>query len=129
MPDVVGVENLENYLFIKVKGVRDNFKQISEGSSLIVELANKYQKYNILTDYREVVFNVSMGDAFNLVRLYENKLTEFHKIKLATVTSKEQSELVRFYETIAAKRGFNIKVFYDIEKAKIWLESTNLTAS
>ncbi len=117
------VVNHTNYLLIEVQGVRDSFKQVIEGSSLIARLSEQYNQTNILADYSKVIFNVKMADAFNVVRLYENQLHTFKKLKLAVITTESQSELAGFYEMIARKRGFTIKVFYEVGKAKHWLES------
>ncbi len=121
MSDTVNIEKFDDYIFLKVKGERDNLTQVIEGAERMIEIAEKYNLYNILADYREVLFNNQMADAFNLIRHYEIKLKPFKKINLAMVTTKNHLEIASFHEAIATKRGFSIKVFYNIKNAKRWL--------
>ncbi len=125
MEDKVEVTLTTDYLNVKVSGVRNNFKQVIDGSIRISKLASEYNQNKILADYTNVKFNLNLSEAFNLIRLYETQLQEFKKFKLAAVVNDMSSEIAGFYESIGSKRGFSIKVFTEIDKAKNWLKSAN----
>lgn len=117
----IAVEN--DVLVITVKGVRDNFSQVINGSERIAMAAKSTNKSNILADYSGVQFNLNLSDAFNLIRLYENQLTDFKNFNLAVVVNDASSEIAKFYESIGKKRAFNICVFTELAKAKSWFKS------
>lgn len=111
----------ENYLSIKASGVRDDFMEIIEGTTKIAEASKRYNKQHILSDYRDVVFDLPLTQAFNLVKVYENKLPYFHRLHMASVVQSSQLEIASFYASICKKRGFNFEIFMAIEEAETWL--------
>jgi len=118
-------ENKDDYLYIKVSGERKSLLEIFEGTAKLHYVAQQMHASLILADYRKVHFNVNMTEAFNLVRLYENKFPDFGKMSVATVVNTENLEIAKFWEAICIKRGFNNKAFLHIGEAEKWLKKQN----
>jgi len=119
-PPIVELRN--DYLYIKASGDRTSFKEIVEGTLDIYESAQKYQTKKVFGDYREVRFKVSITEAFNILRFYENKLPEFQGIAMCIVINPEDQKIANYWESIFVKRGYNVSVFKDITKAEEWLK-------
>lgn len=114
-------EMRDDYLFIKPSGERKSLTEVIKSSENITRLSTAYNTDRILADYTDVYFRLPMTDAFNLVRLYENRITDFQKVSLAVVINKETYEIGKFWERICHKRGFNNAVFLSISEAREWL--------
>ncbi|WP_185152488.1 hypothetical protein, partial [Fulvivirga aurantia] len=114
-------EQRKDYLFIQASGIRNNFSQVIIGTIKLSQLAEKFKATHIMADYRDVSFNVPLTEAFNLVKLYELKVSTFQKIVLSTIVNHADLEIAKFWESICKKRGFNNAVFLNIEEAESWL--------
>ena len=121
MNDKSIIELKDGYLLIIAKGVRDNFEEVIEGTKKIREAALAYDMKYVIVDYRKLDFNVSMADAFNIVKVYED-LPEFNNITVAAITNRKNLELGQFWESICIRRGYQYKVFTELEKGADWIK-------
>jgi hypothetical protein len=122
MEDKINMEVFDNYLLIKVIGIRNNLNSLIAGSIRMIELSKKYNRKNILADHSGITYNLNLSDMFNLVRLYETKLPDFKNIRIAGIVKPKDFELGGFWEKLSIKRGFDNKVFCNINEAIQWLE-------
>lgn len=112
---------VKGYLIITAEGLRSNFHDVALENTEMAKEIDKYNPSKILLDHRKVVYSVNQSDALNLVRLYEKQHDKFDGIKLACCVSERFLPLGKYWSEIAQKRGFNFKVFTDIDEAKAWL--------
>jgi hypothetical protein len=81
--------------------------------------------YNIICDVRQATMNVDFSDWFFLPRtlgVYRN--AKLRRIKTALVVSAERQERIfRFFETVTANLGMNIRIFFLEEDALEWLRT------
>lgn len=112
----------EAYVHIKTKGIRNSLIDIVNGTARIYEIMKQNKKYYFLLDYRDVDFNVTRIEAFNIVRHFETHFPELSKACLAMVVNESSFEVVKYWETICQQRGFNNMVFRDTDKATKWLQ-------
>lgn len=121
MKNESSIELKEGYILVIARGTRKDFGDIIEGTFKISEAAKAYNLNHILADYREVDFDVPLADAFNLVKLYENKIPVFNNLVISGVINKSNWEIAEFWESIGNRRGFNFKAYTDFEEATKWL--------
>ncbi len=112
---------VKDYLIITAEGERSNFHDVALENTEMVKEIDKYKPSKILLDHRKVVYSVNQSDALNLVRLYEKQHDKFDGIQLACCVNEKFLPLSEYWSEIAQKRGFNFKVFDDIDEAKSWL--------
>lgn len=119
----------EKYLLVVGHGKRDNLLQMTEAADKIVKTAVEYDRFFLLVDYRKLEVDVSMSDAFNIVRGYENHQQDLRKIVVAAVFDRIENpkgwEFGAFWKEISEKRGFHIEIFEDMELARRWLLKQN----
>ena len=106
---------------------KTNVADLREVLFIIIQLVKQRQCFRILTNLQEAKINASVVDIYNLPgeiseRIKESNLN-FHAIKRAFVASKDKGHL-DFYETISRNRSHNVKLFYDLEEAKAWLQES-----
>jgi hypothetical protein len=115
----------EKYLLVVGHGRRDNLLQMTEAADKIVKTAVEYDRYFMLVDYRKLEVDVSMSEAFNIVRGYEAHQPDLRKIVVAAVFDRNENPrgwaFGNFWKEIGEKRGFHIEIFDDIAVAEKWL--------
>jgi len=121
MIDQSTIEAKEGYLIVTARGDRNDFQSVIEGTKMVNEAARIHKVKYVLADYRFMKFNVPLADAFNLVKMYEQKLPVFSEIVISAVTNKDNMEIAKFWESICVRRGFQYKVFTQFENAENWL--------
>lgn len=117
------IELKEDYMLVTASGVRRNFMDIIDGTIKIYEASQALKVNRIFADYRKVRYEVSMAEAFNLIRYYENKLPEFYNMSIASISNPKDLEIAKFWEAICIKRGFNAAVFTEYAIAEKWILS------
>jgi hypothetical protein len=124
---LIHFELREKYLLVVGLGKRDNLLQMTEAANKIVKTAMEYDRRLMLVDYRKLEIDVSMSEAFNIVRGYEVHQPDLKKIVVAAVFDRNENpkgwEFGRFWKDIGEKRGFHIEIFEDIDVAESWLVS------
>lgn len=115
------IERKEDYVIVKASGLRNTFTQIIEGTERLIDVSKHYDCKNILADYSEITFDLNLTEAFNIVKLYESKFTEFYNMRIAVIIDPKFIEIASLWERVSIKRGFDNKMFTEINAAIIWL--------
>ena len=118
---LVSFELKEKYLLVLGLGKRDNFAEMAKASSAIYEKVIETKSKALLVDYRKLEINLSLTQAFNVVRKYEANMPELADVAIACVFNEDGLEFGNYWKDIAQKRGFNIVIFKDFESAEDWL--------
>ncbi len=122
---MVSFELRENYLLVFGLGKRDNFSEMAEASAAIYEKVKETKSKKLLVDYRQLEINLSMTQAFNVVRKYETSMPDLASVAIACVFSEDGLAFGNYWKDIARKRGFDIVIFNDIASAEEWLLKVN----
>ena len=116
------VQVTENYLLISDEGTRSDLTGAIKGTENIVAAAKKYNRQLVLADYRKVHYDIPLTDAYNLVKVYENKVPEYRSLIMAAVVDRRDREIAKFWESVSLKRGYSFKIFDSINDAENWLK-------
>lgn len=114
-------EKRDYYLYVAPEGVRRDLSSIVQGTKKIQELVSSYDARYVLADYRKVRYEVPLTEAYNIVKVYENKVPEFSTLVMAAVVHPSSIEIAQFWQSMSHKRGYAFKVFHDIEEAEHWI--------
>ena len=109
----------ENILYVKSKGTIDT-PSANNMVKAIVDAAIEYKCLTHLVDHRETTFAFKLMDYYNRPAINE-KLGVSRRFKTAMVF-KQLTQDTRFMETVFSNRGYFLRHFTDIEKAKNWLK-------
>jgi hypothetical protein len=116
----------EEIIVAKITG-KTNLADLREVLLIIIQLVKQRKCFRVLTDLREAKVNASVVEMYNLPGEITNLIKEnnlnFHAIKRAFVAPKDKGHL-DFYETVSRNRSHNVRLFYDLEEAKIWIHET-----
>jgi hypothetical protein len=110
-----------NYLVITGHGVRDGVASMQEASQAIYEEVVKRQAIYLLVDYREVLIQLPMSEAFNMIKRYEQTMPFLKNTTIAVVFNHQGLAFGRYWQEVGALRGFNIHLFDNIVEAEKWL--------
>ena len=117
------IEDKGKYLRIAAKGIRDGYDDIVIGAKGVYSIATDHSKNYVLMDCSELRYiNISSPDAFNLVRFYEQELSDFKDVVISTIGRQENIEIMKFWESICEKRGYRFRAFPHEDQAQSWLE-------
>ena len=114
-------ELTKDYLLVIGHGTRDSLASMTQAAMQIYNKASETNSDRLLVDYRTLKIEVNMTEAFNIVKRYEASIPDLKKIKKEAVFAYEGMTFGKYWVDISKKRGFNIEIFEDFEKAKIWL--------
>lgn len=114
-------ELTKDYLLVIGHGTRDSLASMTHAAMQIYNKASETNSDRLLVDYRILKIEVNMTEAFNIVKRYEATIPDLKKIKIAAVFANEGMTFGKYWVDISKKRGFNIEIFDDFEKAKTWL--------
>jgi hypothetical protein len=110
-------------LHVSAVGTR-TFKTVISIIKDILQASAQHGTPKVLVDVRALEGRLSIADAFNIPS------SEFPKIrdqsilrKGAIVDLKEFEQGYKFFENVAVNRGFNIRIFSDIDEAIAWLKN------
>ncbi|MBK6264992.1 hypothetical protein JKA74_08080 [Marivirga sp. S37H4] len=115
------IKEKTHYLSVVSNGDRRNFTEVIQNANKIHEVIQKSSQTLILLDYRKTIFHLPHNEAFNLVKVFEIKLTEFKKVKMAVIINNRSEEIGNFWASICQRRGFNYAVFKEEPEAEKWL--------
>ena len=115
------IEHLPNegILFLKSKGQMD----VTSANAMVKAIADAAVTHQCclhLIDHRETTFLFSLLDFYARPTINE-KLGISRTFRTAMVFT-ELTENTKFMETVFINRGYNLRHFTDIEKAKDWLK-------
>lgn len=113
----------EEKYFLKVvsQGDRSDFGVVLRNAEKIHDAIQASKKEFILLDYTQTIFKMPHNEAFNLLKVFELKLTDFRKVKMAIIINPRTEEIGGFWASICQKRGFDFKIFQDEKEAENWL--------
>ena len=109
----------EDILFLKSNGQMD----VPSANAMVRDLADAAQKHKCnrhLIDHRETSFTFSLPEFFERPAINE-QLGISRLFRTAMVFSQLTEDTV-FMETVFRNRGYNMRHFTDIDKAKVWLK-------
>lgn len=107
-------------LVVVAKGADESFEQATTYSAAVIEAAISSQCKKILCDERQLDYQLSTFEIFNLAE-YASQYAK-HVVKIAIVCNSKHLNDGKFYETVSRNRGMIIRVTSDFEEAKRWLE-------
>lgn len=113
------------YLKVVSQGDRSDFGVVLRNAEKIHNAIQASKKELILLDYTKTIFKMPHNEAFNLLKVFELKLTEFRKVKMAIIINPRTEEIGGFWASICQKRGFDFKIFQDSDEAEEWLLEKN----
>lgn len=118
---LVSFESRGNYLLVTGHGKRDNLTTMTQASAEIYAKVQETNLKYLLVDYRKLAINVSLNDAFNIVKRYEVAQPRLKELIIAAVFEGTGLEFGRYWKEISIQRGFFIEIFEDMQTAESWL--------
>jgi hypothetical protein len=115
----------KNYLKVVSQGERSQFSVVLQNAEKIHNAIQASDKKLILLDYRLTIFKMPHNEAFNLLKVFELKLTEFKEVKMAAIINPRTEEIGSFWASICRKRGFDYSIFQNESEALQWLLEEN----
>lgn len=116
------VELRDLYLLVTGHGSRNSLNKVLEGTQQIAKAIAETNCRYLLVDYSKVTTKLPVADAFNIVRIYESKVSEFQHIVMAIVINPDEEQFESFWEKICRMRGYQFKIFTDLHVAENWLK-------
>lgn len=111
----------EGHILAQVSGVRTR-ETVSSAAGGILESCRQHQVEKALIDVRRLNGRFSVFDSLMLIVEEFPKLKKEQVIKKAAIVdAKARWERLNFFEGIARRRGFNIRVFTNLDNARKWL--------
>jgi len=95
-------------------------QMLSMATSKLVEEISRWNCNRLLMDHREAKLDISVSEIFDRPMI-ASKLGVPLSSRIAIIYSTRESDY-RFVETAGRNRGFNIKVFTDIDEGIKWLK-------
>ncbi len=109
------------YLKVINKGNRSDFVELINNASKIHSVIQKSSKNLILLDFTNTHFYIPHNAAYNLIKVFEQKLTDFKAVKIAAVINFQSEEIGYFWSAICRSRNLDYQLFKDESEALKWL--------
>lgn len=106
-------------LRIRAWGKDDSLKDVVRYGSGVLEECLKHDVKKIISDERELVYNIDTVEIYELAKLYA-EMDEFID-KVAFVHSPEFLKDAKFMENTSANRGLVYRAFDSYEEAEKWI--------
>lgn len=113
--------NQDKYLKVIANGKDDDQADVKNYTDAVISAIFEFDAKKVLCDERELQYNLSLTDTFQLgeyVSQYSGQL-----LKIAIVCNIKFFDDAKFYETVTTNRGMQIKIFTNIEEAESWLSN------
>lgn len=126
MPYSLTIEKKDDVLWVVATGTRSRADVLAMAEDILMALiANKATK--VLIDVRALAGRLGTLDSYELVDEHFFGLRERRIVtRCGIVDLKEFEDSYRFFETVAANRGFALRIFSDTGKALAWLQQEKL---
>ncbi len=112
----------KDILLVKVCGMR-SFKAIIEIVKDIQQICIKQKTCKVLIDVREMEGHLKTMEAYELPALVFPKFRDLNIFEKSAIVDREESRpYYSFFENVSVNRGFNLRVFTNIEDATEWLQ-------
>lgn len=115
------ISNGEDYLKVIAKGKDDDQSDVKNYTDAVVRAILDFKCKKVLCDERELQYNISVSDTFQLAE-YVSRYSD-QIVKIAIVCNIKFFDDAKFYETVTTNRGMQIKIFTNIEEAESWLSN------
>jgi hypothetical protein len=96
--------------------------ELKDALSAALSLSKQEGTSLFLADCTDMVGGHSITDLYFLIALYEESGLRGMKEALVLPALKSSVEQVKFYEVACRNRGFNVKIFSQIQDATAWLQ-------
>jgi len=113
----------EHYTLIYSEGTRSTLSDSTKLAEIIADKMRETPNKKLLLDYRKAIYSIPSSDAYNLVKVFELKLTDYRQYKMAVIVSKHNEDFGRTWASVGRKRGFDFEIFKTFEEAESWLLS------
>ncbi|MBL0766779.1 hypothetical protein [Marivirga atlantica] len=113
----------ENYTLIYSEGTRSTLSDSTKLAEIIADKMRETPNKKLLLDYRKAIYTIPSSDAYNLVKVFELKLTDYRQYKMAVIVSKQNEDFGRVWASVGRQRGFDFEIFKTFEEAESWLLS------
>jgi hypothetical protein len=113
----------ENYTLIYSEGTRSTLSDSTKLAEIIADKMHETPNKKLLLDYRKAIYTIPSSDAYNLVKVFELKLTDYRQYKMAVIVSKQNEDFGRVWASVGRQRGFDFEIFKTFEEAESWLLS------
>jgi hypothetical protein len=120
----VEYDSSEDIIVANITG-KTNLSDFREVLLIIIQLVKQRKCFRILTDLREAKVNASVMEMYTLPGDISEAIKEqdlnIHVIKRAFVAPKDKGHL-DFYETVSRNQSHSVRLFYDFDEAKAWVQ-------
>jgi hypothetical protein len=116
----LNVKDEGDFLRIAVAGVRTREAVLAIAGE-IIGLCVKHQRSKVLVDVQTLTGRLSTLDAFEIPALEFPHLKGKGVDQAAIVDLEEFEHSYRFFEDVAANRGYNLRIFGNVDDAAAWL--------
>lgn len=115
------IKKEEHYVSAFATGIR-NRENISSMAQEILDACKQHQVDKVLIDVREMNGRLSIFDSLAIISKDFSKLKQFRILNKAVIVDAEsRRERFSFFEQVARRRGYNIRVFDDVDEAIEWI--------
>lgn len=114
------IESKNELLHVVAHGKDDNLEDAMNYGMAVIQAAKENSSKKILCDERNLVYNISVIDTYQLAETASRYASKIQQI--AIVSNPKNSKDGKFYETVASNRGLRIKMFLDYNEAIEWLK-------
>ena len=111
----------DDILYVTAEGYDESFSGVTSYIDAIVKEEELKFCRKILCDERHLEYRLSIWNTFKLVK-YNRKVMK-RPVDIAIVTQKNNYDTGKFWETVSRNRGMRAGIFFDMKKAKTWLNS------
>ena len=118
----LSIKSRGGYLYIRASGVRTR-ATVTAITMQVFEAAQARGFPKVLVDVRELEGQLGILDSYLIVTQVFEQLRGKVLRKVVILDEQISSPRGWFIETVARNRGFNFRVFADLEEALAWLEA------
>jgi hypothetical protein len=123
------IKKEETYLHVRATGSRTRHT-LAAMAEEVLEACRKYQIYAVLADIRELEGEMGIFDSMLMVTKEFPKLKAENVVqRVAIINPRNRHERSRFFEQMAIKHGYPLRMFEDLPPAIEWLISKESVAS
>ena len=114
---------VDEILVVQSEGQDGSLKEVEDFNLSILSEAKKSGCKKVLSDERQLTYNLSLAETFLLGEMVAKKL---HFIQaVALVVASNQEEIALFWENVTVNRHVHSRVFLDFDEAIKRLKSIN----
>jgi len=115
------LKEIEDYLEVRIEGERTMAAVITAARE-ITAICKESNIYKVLIDVREFKGRLELSESYDIIsgKFPKMKNNEIN-LQVAIVDDVKFKIKYRFFETVAQNRGFNVRLFGNVEKAVKWL--------